>query len=219
MIKKKTTYGFGTKLILTALFLIGLLMVANLAFLFEETEEIEGIVEHTYNSRSYNSVAKMSSKGAPMCRVVWYDKEGEKVIYGMPNDKAYEVGDSYFLEVDVDTNRIPKHSVGEVVVAVIIGLIICVICIVNWRIKFGSVKPRPVKEEKTLSRIEKKRREVYNQQDYIPIVRCSICNGEKVAGFKDKKTGQFTEIMLIQKEEELEVFKQRYGVEDVKKEY
>lgn len=138
MIKKKATYGFGTKLILIVLFLIGLLLMVNIAFLFEETEEIEGIVEHTYNSRSYNSVAKMSSKGTPMCRVVWYDKEGEEVIYGMPNDKAYEVGDSYFLEVDADTNRIPKHSVGEVVIAVIVGLIICVACIISWRIKFGA---------------------------------------------------------------------------------
>lgn len=217
--KKKRPCSFGTKLILIALFLMGFLLIANIAFLFEETEEIEGIVEHTYVSRSYNAVARRSSKGAPMCRVVWYDKEGEEVIYGMPNNMGYEVGDSYFLEVDADTNRIPKRSVGECVAAAIIGLITCIICIIVWRIKFGSPKSKTVKEEKVLSRIEKKRREVYNQQDYTAIIKCSICNGEKVAGFKDKKTGQFTEVMLIQKEEDLEAFKQRYGVETVKKEY
>ena len=138
--KKKTTYGLGTKLVLIVLFLMGLLMVINIVFLFEETEEIEGIVEHTYNSSSYNAVTRTSSKGVPMCRVVWYDKEGEKVTYGMPDDKGYEVGDSYFLEVDADTNRIPKRSAGESVVAVIIGLIICTICIINWKIKFGATK-------------------------------------------------------------------------------
>lgn len=45
-----------------------------------------------------------SSGNVPMCRVVWYDKNGEEVTYGMPNDKDYEVGDSYFFEVDVETN-------------------------------------------------------------------------------------------------------------------
>ena len=217
--KKKATYGLGTKLILIVLFLMGLLMVVNIAFLFEETEEIEGIVEHTYVGSYYNGVAKINGKGAPMCRVVWYDKEGEKVIYGMPNDAEYEVGDSYFLEVDVDTNRIPKRSVGEVVFAVMIGLIICAVSVIIWKNKFGTRKPRLAKREKTLSEIEKKRREVYNSRDYIAILRCSICTGEKVAGFKDKRTGQFTEIMLIRTEEELEDFKKRYGVEDVIKEY
>ena len=29
----------------------------------------------------------------------------KKTTYGMPNDLGYEVGDSYYFEVDVDTNR------------------------------------------------------------------------------------------------------------------
>lgn len=140
--KKKTGYGIGTKLILIILFLVGLLLTVNIAFLFEETEEIEGTVEHTYASSSYNTVTRTSRKGAPMCRVVWYDKDGEEVVYGMPNDKGYEVGDSYLLEVDVDTNRIPKRSVGECVVAAIIGLSICTICIINWRCKFTLPKQK-----------------------------------------------------------------------------
>ena len=217
--KRKKTGGLGTKLILTVIFLMGLCMVFNLAFLFEETEEIEGIVEHTYYGRHYNAVAKTSSKGAPMCRVVWYDKDGEQVIYGMPNDRGYEVGDSYFLEVDTATNRIPKRSASECVVAAIIGLILCIISVLIWISKFSDINRRFIKKEKALSRIEKARREIYNEQDYYAIVRCSICNGEQVAGFKDKKTGQFTEIMLIRKEEDLEVFKQWYGVKEIKKEY
>ena len=67
------------------------------------------------------------------------------------------------------------------------------------------------KKEKTI--------EEYNLQDYIPIIKCSICNGEQVAGFKEKSTGHFTEIMLIRNGGDLEVFKQKYGIEKVKKEY
>ena len=151
-----------------------------------------------------------------MCRVVWYDKEGEKVSYGMPNDKNYEVGDSYFFEVDVETNRIPKRSVGEGVAALIIGLIMCVTCIIIWRVKFGKPK---VKNKKRLSKIEQRRRDAFDLQIYQPVVRCSICNGEQVAGFKDKKTGRFTEVMLIRSNKDLEEFKERYGLEEVIKEY
>lgn len=214
--KKKPIYGFGTKLFLTVLFIIGFFMFCNLFMMFEETEEIEGTVEHTYYSRYYNWPLKRSSKGTPMCRVVWYDKDGDKVIYGMPNDAEYEVGDSYYLEVDVDTNRIPKRSLGEGIAATIIGLVLCTVSVIIWRKKFKSVK---AKQSRQLGAIERKRQEIYNEQDYLPIVKCSICNGEQVAGFKDKKTGRFTEVMLIQKEGDLEVFKQRYGVEEVKKEY
>ena len=201
--KKKATNGLGMKLVLAVIFLAGLFMFCNIFMCFEETEEIEGVVEHTYVSRSYNGVTKHSSEGVPMCRVVWYDKEGEKVTYGMPDDKGYEVGDSYFLEVDIETNRIPKRSIGEGVVAAIIGFLTCASCVVIWKVKIGA----------------KKRREVYNPQDYQAVIKCSICNGEQVAGFKDRKTGHFTEIMLIRNDQDLKNFKQRYGLEEVKKEY
>ena len=56
-------------------------------------------------------------------------------------------------------------------------------------------------------------------QTHIPVIKCSICNGEQVAGFKERKTGHFTEIMLIQSEKDLQDFKERYGVEEVVKEY
>lgn len=217
--KKKATNGLGIKFVLIVVFLAGLFMFCNIFMCFEETEEIEGIVEHTYTGRSYNSVTKHSSKGAPMCRVVWYDKEGEKVTYGMPDDKGYEVGDSYFLEVDAETNRIPKRSVGEGVAAAIIGFLTCAGCIIIWKVKFGVQKQRENNQQKELSPIEKKRREVYNPQDYQAVIKCSICNGEQVAGFKDRKTGHFTEIMLIRNDQDLKNFKQRYGLEEVKKEY
>lgn len=52
-----------------------------------------------------------------------------------------------------------------------------------------------------------------------PIIKCSICNGEQVAGFKDKVTGKFHEVMLIRSEADLKNFLQMYGFTQVEKEY
>jgi hypothetical protein len=52
-----------------------------------------------------------------------------------------------------------------------------------------------------------------------PVIRASICNGEQVAGFKNKETGEFHEIMLIRNSEELEGFKRAYNLDHVDKEY
>ena len=52
-----------------------------------------------------------------------------------------------------------------------------------------------------------------------PVLRCSICTGEKVAGFKNIHTGKFEEVMLIRNDKELDVFKAMYELDDVAKEY
>lgn len=52
-----------------------------------------------------------------------------------------------------------------------------------------------------------------------PVLRCSICTGEQVAGFRDMRTGKFTDIMLIRNEKDLQNFKDTYGVTDITKEY
>ncbi len=59
----------------------------------------------------------------------------------------------------------------------------------------------------------------YDPEIQKPILRCSICNGEQVAGFKNLKTGEFEEIMFIRNPEELESFKREYGIEEITKEY
>ena len=51
------------------------------------------------------------------------------------------------------------------------------------------------------------------------VIRCSICNGEQVAGFKDLSTGKFEEIMLIKKTADLDKFMKMYKFESVAKEY
>jgi hypothetical protein len=50
-----------------------------------------------------------------------------------------------------------------------------------------------------------------------PALRCSICTGEQVAGFRNKRTGQFREVTLIKTPKDLESFKKDFGVEDLKK--
>jgi hypothetical protein len=59
----------------------------------------------------------------------------------------------------------------------------------------------------------------YDAARQRPVVRCSICTGEQVAGFKDVENGQFTEVMLIRNDADLERFKKTYGLENVTKEY
>lgn len=62
-------------------------------------------------------------------------------------------------------------------------------------------------------------RKEYDKENKIPIIRCSICNGEQIAGFKNIQTGKFEEIMLIRDDKDLEEFKNMYGLEKVEKEY
>lgn len=59
----------------------------------------------------------------------------------------------------------------------------------------------------------------YDPQTQYPAIRCSICTGEKVAGFRDKRDGHFTEVMLIRSPKDEEAFKQKYHVDTLKTEY
>ena len=66
---------------------------------------------------------------------------------------------------------------------------------------------------------KKKKAIDYDKTGNTAVLRCSICTGEKVAGFKDDSTGRFEEIMLIRNSSDLEEFKQIYGVDEISKEY
>ena len=59
----------------------------------------------------------------------------------------------------------------------------------------------------------------YDSNTKKPILKCSICNGEQVAGLKDIKTGHFEEIMLVKNDYDLEQFKEMAGVSEVPREY
>ena len=49
---------------------------------------------------------------------------------------------------------------------------------------------------------------------YKPILRKSICSGETTAGFKNLKTGKYTEVMLIREEKDLKQFMHEYGIKE-----
>ena len=61
----------------------------------------------------------------------------------------------------------------------------------------------------------------WDRENLQPVLRCSICNGEQVFGFKDKRTGSFSEIGLIRSHAELYEMAGRYGItpEEVSKVY
>lgn len=59
----------------------------------------------------------------------------------------------------------------------------------------------------------------YDRENWKPILKCSICNGEQVAGFKNIHTGEFREEVFIRDSAQLEAFKQKYGIEEMAKEY
>ncbi len=71
---------------------------------------------------------------------------------------------------------------------------------------------------------KKNRKEVsvkYDRENLKPIIRASICNGEQVAGFRDVRTGKFSEVMLIRDRQDLDAFVKEYDLnaEEIKKEY
>ena len=59
----------------------------------------------------------------------------------------------------------------------------------------------------------------YDRATEKPIIRASICTGEKTAGFRDMKTGRFREVMLIRSQKDLDSFMKTYGLDRVDTEY
>lgn len=68
---------------------------------------------------------------------------------------------------------------------------------------------------------KKKVTRTYNRESQMPVIRASICTGERVAGFKDIHTGRFIEIMVIRNDKDMEKFLNEYGIyqDDIKKEW
>ena len=66
---------------------------------------------------------------------------------------------------------------------------------------------------------KKEQKKSYDKENYRPILHCSICTGEQVAGFKNIHTGKFTEITLIRNSKELDEFMEMYDISTITKEY
>lgn len=52
----------------------------------------------------------------------------------------------------------------------------------------------------------------YDAERLRPVIKSSICTGEKVAGFEDRKTGKFEDVMLIRGDGDLQAFCLLYGL-------
>ena len=70
---------------------------------------------------------------------------------------------------------------------------------------FGIKKSNPIQQ--------------FDKENYRAVLRCSICTGEQVAGFKNIHTGEFHDIVLIKNADDLETFREMYGVSEISKEY
>ena len=66
----------------------------------------------------------------------------------------------------------------------------------------------------------KKPKQKYDATVLIPVIRSSICTGEKTAGSKELATGRFREVMLITCPRDLDAFRREYDIEgEIKTEY
>ena len=67
---------------------------------------------------------------------------------------------------------------------------------------------------------KKPQRPKYDKTNKKAVLKCSICTGEQVAGFKDIHTGKIEDIMLVKTAADIERFKIIYGIEgSIDKEY
>ena len=61
---------------------------------------------------------------------------------------------------------------------------------------------------------KKQESRTYNKEAQKPVIRASICTGEKIEGFQDILTGKFTEVMPIRTPADLEQFRQLYDIDE-----
>lgn len=52
----------------------------------------------------------------------------------------------------------------------------------------------------------------YDVETLMPAIRKSICTGEAVAGFVDRASGKFSEVMLIRTPKDLDAFRAEFHI-------
>lgn len=190
-----------------------LMFMTKIFDLWTESVEIQAEVVKTFrvfgkHTRFFRNV-----------NIEWTDLNGEIQKEGSLHDRyRLEVGDTYTIRVDAETQSRTVLTAAGSIIFFVVGLISGIGLLWIMKVFFGIPKPENPKQ-KGSSDIEQRRREAYDLQKYLPIIRCSVYSGKQVAGFKDKMTGQFMEVMIIQSDKDLEEFKARYGVDKVEKEY
>ena len=61
---------------------------------------------------------------------------------------------------------------------------------------------------------KKKEKRSFDRRNLTPVIRASICTGEQVAGFKDIRTGKFSEVMLISTTSDMDEFLELYDLKE-----
>lgn len=61
---------------------------------------------------------------------------------------------------------------------------------------------------------KKKEKRFFDRENLTPVIRASICTGEQVAGFKDIRTGKFSEVMLISTNSDMDEFLELYDLKE-----
>ena len=59
----------------------------------------------------------------------------------------------------------------------------------------------------------------FDPETHYAVIRASICTGERVAGFKSRADGHFTEVMVLRNDMDEQKFLNAYHLDSVKKEY
>ena len=59
-----------------------------------------------------------------------------------------------------------------------------------------------------------KRYRDYSPDEWEPVIRSSVCTGEKVAGFKNRHTGRFEDVMLIRGQADIDEFRKMFRIPD-----
>jgi len=61
----------------------------------------------------------------------------------------------------------------------------------------------------------------YDKATELPVIRASICTGEKVAGFRHIASGAFSEVMCLKTDADLQEFLRMYEIDeaDIKREW
>lgn len=49
----------------------------------------------------------------------------------------------------------------------------------------------------------------YSLDEWEPVIRSSICTGEKVAGFRNRHTGKFEDVMLLRGQADIDEFRKK----------
>lgn len=59
----------------------------------------------------------------------------------------------------------------------------------------------------------RREKRTYDRETLRPVIRASICTGEKTAGFQNRRTGKIQDVMLVRGEDDLLEFCRLYGLQ------